>query len=129
MSSPRWTDKKLDTIIGNLLGTGVLISALIVFCGGIIFLTYHGRSYPNYRVFQAEPPSLRSIPAILRYAFQLHGAGIIQLGLLMLIATPVARVVFSIFGFTAERDRMYVIFTLIVLAILLFSLFGSSSIA
>ena len=129
MNSPRWTDKKLDTIIGNLLGTGVLISALVVFCGGIIFLTYHGRSFPNYRVFQGEPQGLRSIPAILRYAFQLHGAGIIQLGLLLLIATPVARVVFSIFGFAAERDRMYVLFTLIVLCILLYSLFGSSAIA
>jgi uncharacterized membrane protein len=48
------------------------------------------------------------------------------LGLLLLIATPVARVAFSIFGFAAEKDWMYVVFTIIVLAILLYSLFGSS---
>ncbi len=55
----------------------------------------------------------------------LNGRGIIQLGLLFLIATPVARVIFSIWGFADERDRMYVVFTVIVLAILIFSLVGS----
>jgi uncharacterized membrane protein len=44
------------------------------------------------------------------------------LGILILIATPVARVAFSVFAFAEERDRMYVIVTLIVLALLLFSL-------
>src|SRR6266498_385204 len=52
---------------------------------------------------------------------------IVLLGLemLMLIATPVARVIFSAFAFTIEGDRMYLFFTLIVLAVLLYSLFGS----
>jgi uncharacterized membrane protein len=62
----------------------------------------------------------------LREAFSFQGRGIIQLGLLLLIATPVARVALSIVGFAAERDRMYVSFALIVLAILFYSLFGSS---
>ncbi len=126
MSSPEWNDEKLDAIIGNLLGVGVLISAIVVFCGGVIFLTYHGKAYPDYRVFHGEPSSLKSIPAILRYTLKLRGRGIIQLGLLLLIATPVARVIFSIFGFAIERDHMYVVFTLIVLTILLYSLFGYS---
>lgn len=129
MKSEKWTDQKVEIVIGNLLGAGVLLSALVVFCGGVIFLINHGNSYPNYHLFHGEPASLTSIPAIVRYAFQLHGAGLIQLGLLLLIATPVARVIFSIFGFAAEGDRMYVMFTLLVLLILLFSLFGSSSIA
>jgi uncharacterized membrane protein len=129
MTFLNWTDKKVDTVIGNLLATGVLLSALVVSCGGVIFLTFHGKSYADYRVFHGEPASLKNIPAILSYTFQLHGSGIIQLGLLLLIATPVARVAFSIFGFAAERDRMYVVFTLIVLLVLLYSLFGSSSIA
>jgi len=55
-----------------------------------------------------------------------NGRGIIQFGLLLLIATPVARVAFSIFGFAQERDRMYVVFTVIVFSILLFSLLGSA---
>ncbi len=54
-----------------------------------------------------------------------RGQGLIQLGLLLLIATPIARVALSVVGFAIERDRMYVAFTLIVLAILLYSLLGS----
>jgi uncharacterized membrane protein len=54
-----------------------------------------------------------------------QGRGIIQLGLLFLIATPVARVVFSIFAFSVQRDRLYVVVTLTVLAILMFSLTGA----
>jgi uncharacterized membrane protein len=50
---------------------------------------------------------------------------IIQLGLLLLIATPVARVAFSAVAFAIEHDYMYVVITLIVLAILSYSLFSS----
>ncbi len=96
------------------------------FCGGLVYLVRHGRAPADYRVFQGEPSELRSVPGVVRDALDLSGRGIIQLGLLFLIATPVARVIFSIWGFAAERDRMYVIFTVIVLAILIFSLVGSS---
>jgi uncharacterized membrane protein len=48
---------------------------------------------------------------------------VIMLGLLLLVATPVARVVFSVAGFLRERDFLYVVLTLIVLAVLLSSLF------
>ena len=46
-----------------------------------------------------------------------------QVGLLLLIATPVVRVAVSAFGFMLERDRIYVAITLAVLLILLASLF------
>ncbi len=69
----------------------------------------HGHEPANYRVFQGEPSELRSVSGVVRDALELSGRGIIQLGLLFLIATPVARVIFSIWGFAAERDRMYVV--------------------
>ncbi|MCU1296741.1 MAG: putative rane protein [Acidobacteriaceae bacterium] len=125
-SSQPWNDQRVEEIIGNLLRAGVLLSAFVVLFGGIIYLARHGDSPANYRVFQGEPSELKSVTGILHYAFALRGRGIIQLGLLLLIATPVARVAFSIFGFAAEKDRMYVVFTIIVLAILLYSLFGPS---
>jgi uncharacterized membrane protein len=56
----------------------------------------------------------------------LNPLGLIQLGLLLLIATPVARVVFSVAGFAIERDWMYVVITLLVLLTLLYSLASSS---
>ena len=120
-----WTDKKIEDILGNLLRIGVGFSAFVVFLGAVIYLVRHGSSPADYRVFEGEPSELRSVPGIVREAVDLSGRGIIQLGLLFLIATPVARVIFSIWGFAEERDRMYVAFTVIVLAILIFSLVGS----
>lgn len=126
MAERAWTDKRIENILGTVLRAGVVFSALIVFCGAVIYLARHGRAPADYHVFRGEPAELRRVPGIARDALGLSGRGIIQLGLLFLIATPVARVIFSIWGFAAERDRMYVVFTLIVLAILIFSLVGSS---
>jgi uncharacterized membrane protein len=123
---PRWTDRKVEDLIGNLLRAGVLLSAFVVFCGGVVYLTRHGNEPADYRVFHGEPSDLRTIAGVLREALSFQGRGIIQLGLLLLIATPVGRVALSILGFAAERDRMYVGFAAIVLVILLYSLFGSS---
>jgi uncharacterized membrane protein len=47
--------------------------------------------------------------------------------LLLLIATPVARVLFSVLGFGLERDWMYVVITLLVLALLVYTLASSST--
>ena len=80
----------------------------------------------DYRIFQGEPADYRQISGIVRQAVSLRGRGIIQLGLLLLIATPIARVIFALFGFAAEKDRMYTCFTAIVLVILLYSLLGTS---
>jgi uncharacterized membrane protein len=80
----------------------------------------------DYGVFRGEPADLRDVRGIIRDTLALRGRGIIQLGLLLLIATPVARVAFSIFGFAKEGDRLYVVFTLIVFSILLYSLIGSA---
>jgi len=122
-----WTDKTIEEIVGTLLRVGVSLSAFVVAIGGAIYLARHGREPANYRVFHGEPSDLRSLSGIVRDAFHLRGRGIIQLGLLLLIATPVARVAFSIWGFAEEHDRLYMIFTGIVLIVLLYSLLGSGS--
>ncbi len=122
----QWTDRRVEHIIANLLRAGVILSALVVLAGGIVYLVRHGHSPANYRVFRGEPTDLRHVGGILRDALALQGRGIIQFGLLLLIATPVARVAFSIFGFTEERDRLYVWIASLVLLVLLYSLIGSS---
>jgi uncharacterized membrane protein len=119
-----WTDQRIENILANLLRAGVLLSALVVLIGGVIYLIRHGHSPVYFRVFRGESADLRSVRGTIRDALELRGQGIIQMGLLLLIATPVARVAFSIFGFTEERDGVYVVFTLIVFSVLLYSLFG-----
>ena len=92
-----WTDQRIENILGNLLRAGVLLSALVVSIGGVIYLLRHGHSPMDFRVFRGEPADLRDARGIIRDTLALRGRGIIQLGLLVLIATPVARVAFSIF--------------------------------
>src|SRR5271163_4141638 len=98
------TDKRIDGIMSVLLRTGVVLSGLTVFVGGVLFLTRHFVPVTNYRVFRGEPEELRTLSGIFRDAFAFHGRGLIQLGLLILIATPIARVAFSVFAFIYERD-------------------------
>jgi uncharacterized membrane protein len=122
-----WNDQRIENMVGNLLRAGVSVSAFVVFVGGVIYLIRHGRSPADYRVFRGEPSDLKSLSGIVREALGFRGRGIIQLGLLLLIATPVVRVALSIWGFAEEHDRLYMIFTGIVLIVLLYSLLGSGS--
>lgn len=116
-------DKQIDIILSRLLRTGVILSAIFVLAGGTLYLA-HGSALPNYRVFQGTPAELRTVPGIFHEALAFRGRGLIQLGLLLLIATPIARVAFSVIAFLYERDWTYVIVTLIVLAFLFYSLLG-----
>ena len=119
-----WTDEQVKKIIGNLLIGGVVIAATVVLAGGALYLARYGAMPPGLHVFQGEPADLRSVYGILTDAFSLKSRGIIQLGLLFLIATPVARVVFSVIAFALQRDITYVMVTLAVLAVLIYSLSG-----
>jgi uncharacterized membrane protein len=120
------SDKAIEVWLGKLLRSGVILAALVVFAGGVWYLSAAGGTVENYRTFRGEPAELTHVGEIIRDAVSLHPLGLIQLGLILLIATPVARVVFSVIGFAMERDWMYVVFTLIVLGTLLYSLTSSS---
>ena len=122
-------DERVEGLIANLLRAGVLIAALVVIGGAVPYLGLHPRSHVTYRTFHGEPENLKSVHGIIGSAFSGDLRGIMQLGLLLLIATPIARVMFSAVAFGMERDRMYVGFTLLVLSVLLYSLFGSFLIA
>jgi len=119
-------DQRIDQIMAILLRTGVFLAASLVLTGGVTFLVRHPQPATNYRVFQGEPEEFRTIPGILREAAKFHGRGLIQLGLLILIATPVARVIFSVFAFLYQNDWIYVAVTLVVLALLCYSLFSGA---
>ena len=126
LSKKTWTDQGIENVMGNLLRAGVLLAASVVSVGAVIYLVRHGHTSVDYRIFRGEPADLRELRGIVRNSLSFRGRAIIQLGLLLLIATPVARVGFSIFAFAKERDGTYVVFTLIVFSILLYSLLGST---
>lgn len=120
---PGPSDERVESILGNLLRVGVVTSALIVVLGGILYLMDDARqAKPELRTF--EPEQLRSPVHIVGAAAAFHPLGLIMLGLLLLIATPVVRVIFSVAAFALQRDYLYVLFTLLVLSVLLYSLFS-----
>ena len=119
-----WTEHEVELLLGRLLQVGVALSAAVVLAGGAVYLVRHGGAGPHYGRFVGEPAELRSVTGILHAAAAGRGRAVIQLGLLLLIATPVARVAFSLFAFLRERDRAYVLITSFVLALLLVSLAG-----
>ncbi|HUA85667.1 MAG TPA: DUF1634 domain-containing protein [Bryobacteraceae bacterium] len=116
------TDERLEIIVANLLRSGVMTAAAVVLGGGIVYVLRHGGEIASYSPFRGEPGEYRVVSSIVRGAFAGNPRAIIQLGLLLLIATPVARVAISIVGFALEKDRTYIVITTLVLAILLFSL-------
>ena len=126
VTSGQWNDQRIEIIIGTLLRTGVILAAAVVLAGGALYLVRHGHEVPNYTTFHGESERYKRLTEIVEGVTTLQARAIIQFGLLLLIATPVARVLFSAIAFALEHDYMYVVITLIVLGILLYSLFGSS---
>jgi uncharacterized membrane protein len=117
-------DQQVEIMIGNLLRYGVLLAATVTGIGGCVYLIRHGNEVEEYREFgDEESADFRSPAKIISGAVRGSGRALVQLGLLLLIATPVARVAFSAVAFARQRDFLYVGLTLFVLAVLLFSLF------
>ncbi len=115
-------DARTEQIIGQLLRAGVLLSAFIVLVGGVMYLIHAGHDTRDFYQFHGVAPHLKSITAVIGGAMHFEPESVIQLGLLLLIATPIARVAFSIVAFSLERDWMYVALTFVVLGVLLYSL-------
>lgn len=118
----RVTDDDIERLVSVLLRTGVLIAASVVLAGGIYFLLGHGAEPVKYKTFVGQPSIDRHADQIIRGAFSGRARSIIQLGILLLISTPIARVAVSLVGFAREGNRKYVLITAIVLAVLLYSL-------
>jgi uncharacterized membrane protein len=121
-----WNDAQMDVAIAMILRTGVMLAAITVLVGGVFYLRRYGGTLPDYRVFHGEPSDLRSLWGIIQDTLALRPRGIIQCGLLLLIATPIMRVAFAVVAFALQRDRVYVMVTLIVLGVLLYSLLGGT---
>lgn len=118
----RVTDRSIESMVSLVLRVGVLVSGSVVLAGGLYYLLRHGGETESFHKFHGTAAADRIVSQIARGAFALRARSIIQLGLLLLIATPILRVAFSLVGFALERDRTYVLITSIVLAILLYAM-------
>ncbi len=118
----RVSDHEVQQAIGRVLRVGVVVAAIVTAFGGVLLLVQHGGSPVAHSTFQGVPSFLQSIGGIVHGALAFNGDAIAQLGLLLLIATPVARVAFTLVAFAIQRDRTYVLITSIVLALLVYAL-------
>jgi uncharacterized membrane protein len=119
-----WTDQRIEQIVGNLLRAGVLTAAAVVLIGAVLFLVQAGAEHPDYVKFRGEPAALESVVDIAKGAMRGEGSAVIQLGLALLLATPVARVAILVLAFALQRDRFYMLVSMVVLAVLLLSIVG-----
>jgi uncharacterized membrane protein len=117
-------DQQLERIVGALLRIGVIVSAVIALVGGTLYLAANSGVRVDYGVFHGEPLSLRRLPGIVTEAAALHPRGLMQLGIALLLGTPLMRVVLSALSFALQKDALYLVVTLMVFSILLFSLLG-----
>jgi uncharacterized membrane protein len=118
-------EQQLEQFISNLLKYGVLLSTAVVSVGGILYLIRYGTEPADYRFFLGEPAAFCSPKGVIAEVLAGHYRGIIQLGILLLIATPVVRVAFSLLAFLWRRDCAYVVLTFFVLAGLIYSFIGA----
>ncbi len=123
MRSP-WSEHKTELVVGTLLRWGVIVSGGVVALGGIVYLARYGSLQPDYHIFRGESHHLTTLPGIIHDTLTWHRRGLLQFGLVMLILTPIARVALTAGVFLLQRDRLYIVVTLFVLAILLYSLFS-----
>ncbi|MFI5256077.1 MAG: DUF1634 domain-containing protein [Gemmatimonadales bacterium] len=118
----RWTDHQVDQVIARLLQFGVLVATVVVLLGGTL-LVVRGGTVLDLSIFHGETSAMTSVGAILRGVGAMDARAITQLGLVLLILTPIARVALTLAAFILQRDRLYVGLTAIVLVLLLIGLF------
>ena len=119
-------DARMEAVMGRLLQVGVLLAATVVLAGGALFLNAHAGENANSRVFTARPIELRHPATLLRGIGRRDASAILSPGILLLVATPICRVIFAVIAFAIERDRLYVGISLTVLAVLLYGMLRAS---
>lgn len=120
----KMTDYDVEQLIGQVLRYGVLLSGSVAIIGGIWYLYQMGSGTPHYTKFNGEPAGYTSLTGIIEGLKKGSATEIIQLGVVILIATPIIRIIFSLISFIFEKDKLYIFITFIVLSIILFSMFG-----
>lgn len=118
------TEQSINPLLSIIIRILVVTSAAIVITGGIPYLLEHGLSTPEYSTFYKGDSTLTNLNAIFYGALNFNPKAIIQLGLLLLIAIPLIRVILYLLLFLFQRDWLYSCITFFVLSVLIFSFLG-----
>ncbi|MGO4708577.1 DUF1634 domain-containing protein [Chryseobacterium sp. 2TAF14] len=118
-----FTDVDLNRSVGNLLRLGVILSVITSLIG-FVKLFMEGFVMPKkYKLLDMGSSSEKVWSHFWETLCKGEGMAIIQLGILMLIFTPLMRIIFALIGYLKEKDYVYVVISSIVLAIMAISFF------
>jgi uncharacterized membrane protein len=117
-------DDRTEQVVANVLRLGVLIAAAVTLVGGVLYLMQAGATRPDYHVFHGQSSPLRSLAAVARGVAAGNAEAIVQAGVVLLIATPIARVALTLIAFAMRKDRLYALISAIVLVLLAYGLLG-----
>ena len=117
----------MNNVVGNALRVGVVSSAVIILFGTALLMANKGLSTTSndltYNNGQVPHGSFNiSLSGLFNGLASLQPYSIIELGVIVLLATPLTRVIISVFLFAAEGDKIFVYITAVVLILLLFSM-------
>lgn len=111
--------RNLQSFIGQTLRWGVSLACAVAMLGGILYLISSGSTpMPDYTSFQQEPDSYTTLRGIWEGVCQFRAKELIQLGVVLLILTPIFRVILSLVGFWMEHDWLYVAIAAVVLLVI-----------
>ena len=119
----------IQQLIGNTLRWGVSTACLIALIGGGIYLYLHGSEpVPDYTHFDYHEAFRQTQYTTLSGIFggltSLNAQSWIRFGVVVLILTPILRVLLSLVDFLAEHDWLYALITSIVLGIIISNSIG-----
>ncbi len=118
---------EMDDVIAYVLRIGVVISVICILIGAMLLFLQGGSN--GFAIGELASTSskinssLFSFSDIINGILSYQGLDFILLGLIVLIITPIARVIASVLSFMYERNWLYVIITLIVFIDILVAIF------
>ena len=116
-------DLKMEMAISRMLRAGVSMAAFVVLVGWMLYLWQAHGVRSDYHHFHGVPSPADRLTPVLEGIRHFDSRSIIRLGILLLIATPIMRVVFCVYSFAAQKDKVYVLISTVVLTVLLYSFF------
>ncbi len=118
----------MEIWISYVLRWGVIAAAIVVLIGGTVFLISGPAArdpHSLHQLINQDYSNRSSIQAKITGLKHLRGLEIVDLGLILLILTPVIRVAMTFVLFFKLRDWLFTILTAIVLSILLLGISGA----
>ena len=110
-------------LISQLIISIIFVSSLLVLIGGTLYLIHHGHDTVSFQKFQGEPVTYTSFMGICKAALSLSARGLIELGLLFMVMGQAIRVLLTLILFALEKDKIFILISLFILIIMIYSLF------